>query len=78
VIFGDDSAESDYAGGSDGTAFHAAGGRDRFSGSSGDDWFDAGAGTDMLLFIGEGADRCDSVDVFDPPETEGDCETVLP
>ena len=62
------------ASGSWGTTFTALGGDDTFWGSSYDDTFAGGLGTDHSRGMGDGTDTCSSVELMD----EADCEIVTP
>ena len=62
------------ASGTTGTVFHGRSGADQFLGSSQDDTFDGGPGTDRSLGMGSGVDTCVSVEVLD----EADCENITP
>lgn len=77
-VTGTDSDDALAAAGTSGTTFHGLLGDDSFSGSTYDDLFDGGPGTDHSLGMGENeanddSDTCVSVEVFDV----ADCENVI-
>jgi len=58
--------------------FFAQGGDDVLVGTSGDDLYDGGPGTDSTPFIGLGDDNCISVERFTEEAAASDCETRRP
>jgi len=77
-VFGSPGSERVIASDTVRTEFWARPGNDIFSGSPGDDFFDGNEGSDRVLFMGDGQDSCQSVEVFDVPQGSQDCETVTP
>jgi len=73
-VTGTEAADILGATGTRGTTFTALGGNDQFMGSSSDDTFLGGAGTDRSLGMGVGDDTCTSVETLDYP----DCENITP